>query len=284
MIDWTSEWAAARGPGPRAGPGEWDERAPSFATHAADPGYADQIFRLVEPQRSWSVLDVGSGPGTLAVPLARRVALVTALDFSPAMLALLRERCQAEGIANVAAVLGNWEDDWDALGIEAHDLAIASRSLAVDDLHGALAKLDARARRAACLCTSVGDGPRDRRVFEAVGRPFQPGPDYLNVYGLLRGMGICADVALIGREEWRVFESPEAAATSMSGMLRGNTAEEQARLLSFLRDTLIPCPGGLRLPEPRTVRWAVIWWRKTAPRAPSGWRRLHQLDPDANDG
>ena len=284
MIDWASEWATARRSGPRTGPDEWDERAPSFASHAADPGYAEQILSLVEPPRSFSVLDVGSGPGTLAVPFSRRVARVTALDFSPAMLALLRARCRAEGIANVTAVLGSWEDDWDELGIPVHDLAIASRSLAVDDLGGALAKLDARAGRVACLCTSVGDGPRDRRVFEAVGRPFQPGPDYLNVYGHLRGMGICADVAVIGREEWRVYASPQEAAASMAGMLRGITAAEQARLLSFLEDRLTSCPGGLRLPEPRLIRWAVIWWRKAGPGAPGGWRRLHCPHPDAEDG
>jgi len=284
MIDWATEWATARGADPRSGPEEWDERAPSFASHADDPGFAGQLLGLIEPGRSWSVLDVGCGPGTLAVPLARRTARVTALDFSPAMLVHLRERCRAEGIANVAPVLASWEDDWNALGIGPHDLALASRSLAVDDLGAALEKLDARSRRVACLCTSVGDGPRDRRVLEAMGRTVRPGPDYLYVYGQLRGMGICADVALLGREDWRVFESPEAAAADLAGMVPRVTADERARLLAFLRRSLTPCPGGLRFPEPRTVRWAVIWWRKAGSRAPGGWRRLTAPASDLDDG
>jgi SAM-dependent methyltransferase len=269
---------AARGPPPRTG--GLGRAPPSFVRHAEDPGYAEQILALVDPPPSFSVLDVGCGPGTLAVPFARRVARVTALDFSPAMLALLGERCRAEGIANVTPVLGSWQDDWDALGIGAHDLALASRSLAVEDLGGALAKLDARARRLACLCTAVGDGPRDRRVFEAVGRPFQPPPDYLVVYGRLHEMGICADVALLDREEWRVFASPEAAAASMAGTVWGLSADEEAGLLAWLRRSLTPCPGGLRLPEPRIVRWAVIWWRKGGPRAPGGWSRPNQPGPE----
>jgi ubiquinone/menaquinone biosynthesis C-methylase UbiE len=39
------------------------------------------------------------------------VASVTALDFSTAMLARLRERCAQEGLVNVRTVLGAWQDE-----------------------------------------------------------------------------------------------------------------------------------------------------------------------------
>jgi len=58
---------------------------------------------------------------------------VTAIDFSPAMIALLEERNRIEGIHNVKSHLARWEDDWAALGIEQHDVSIASRSLISDD-------------------------------------------------------------------------------------------------------------------------------------------------------
>lgn len=276
MIDWEAEWRSAqRARPPTPGAKEWDGRAPSFARHTEETGYAELLLRLLQPDPSWSVLDVGCGPGTLAVPFARRVARVTALDFSPAMLDLLRERCARERVANVAAVQGAWEDDWQRLGIGPHDLVIASRSLVVEDLRAALERLQATARRVVCLSTLVGDGPRDRRVLEAVGRGAQPGPDYLTVYGLLRQMGVRADVTLIGREEWRVHPSLDEATVELGWMLRGATAEEQARLRAWLERSLVPCPGGLRLPEPRTVEWAVIRWSTDRVPASGRWQGLH---------
>jgi SAM-dependent methyltransferase len=276
MIDWEGEWRSAqRARPPTPGAQEWDGRAPAFARHTEETGYAELLLDLLRPDPSWTVLDVGSGPGTLAVPFARRVAQVTALDFSPAMLDLLRARCAREGVRNVAAVHGAWEDDWGRLGIGPHDLVIASRSLVVSDLRTALERLQATARRAVCLSTLVGDGPRDRRVLEAVGRVHQPGPDYLTVYGLLHQLGVRADVTLIGREEWRVHPSLDEATAELGWMVRGATAEELARLRAWLERTLVPCPGGLRLPDPRTVEWAVIRWSTDRASMPGRWQGLH---------
>ena len=54
------------------------------------------------------VADVGCGPGFLTIPIARLVqpgGRVFAVDIRPEMLALLRERLAAEGIAHVRPVL-----------------------------------------------------------------------------------------------------------------------------------------------------------------------------------
>jgi hypothetical protein len=174
------------------------------------------------------------------------------------------------------AVHGAWEDDWANLGILPHDLVVASRSLVVEDLRFGLARLDAAARHAVCLSALVGDGPRDRRVIEAVGRIFHPGPDYLTVYGLLRQMGICADVTLIAREEWRVHPSLDEATTELAWMVRGATSEEMVGLRTYLARSLVPCAGGFQLPEPRTVLWAVIRWSKHPRKTTGRWEELHQ--------
>ncbi len=275
MIDWDAEWQAGQRLRPPSGSAQWDARAPSFARGAAEPGYAEEVLRLLSPEPTWTVLDVGCGGGTLALPLARRVASVTAVDFSPAMLELLRARCVEDAVQNVVPVLGSWEDDWDLLGIGEHDLVVASRSLAVDDLRGALAKVDRHARRRACVSAPVGDGPRDRRVVEAAGRVFTSRPDYLVVVGLLHSMGIHADVALIGLDEWRVHASTEEAMRALAWMLPGPTAQELERLRAFLRASLVAHEGGWRLPAPRSIRWAIISWTKDEAPRPNVWRRIH---------
>jgi len=263
VIDWEAEWRTSQRQRPRRrGPDEWAQRAESPNWHTSDSDYPEQILRVLAPDPAWSILDVGCGTGTLAVPFARRVAAVTAIDFSPGMLDGLRRRCAHEGIRNVSALLGGWEDDWERLGIGVHDLAIASRSLVVDDLGGALLKLDAAARHVACVIPPVGDGPHDRRIFEAVGRPFLPRADYLTVYGRLHELGIHANVQLVTRTDWSSFPSHEDALQARSWMLRDPTEAELELLRKYLLSTLVPHQGGWRFPEPRIIRWAAIWWTK----------------------
>lgn len=72
---------------------------------------------------------------------------MTALDAASRMIALLEKRCDEQGIGNIRMINGRWEDDWDAAGIGVHDVALASRSLIVEDLRAAVLKLQRYARR-----------------------------------------------------------------------------------------------------------------------------------------
>ena len=98
-IDWNRAWREDYKAKVRGSDQEfWNRRAPSFSEHVeGDDGddYADPFLDIMEPQPEWSVLDVGCGPGTLACPLAKIVRRVTAIDFSPVMLDILRDRKQS---------------------------------------------------------------------------------------------------------------------------------------------------------------------------------------------
>ena len=262
-IDWNAAWKSARAERPRRkDPSFWNNRAPAFSKHAGESDYEKHFLDLMQPQPSWSVLDVGCGSGTLAVPLAGRISQVTALDFAPGMLALLRQRCQDGGITNITTILGRWEDDWQQLGIGCYDVAISSRSIVVDDLHEALIKLDRAARQRVYISAMVGDGPNDRRIFNAVGRELKRGPDYIYVYNFLHQMGIYANVSFITSSEWLSYKSIDEAIEGMRWMFDELTAEEETRLKNYLAAELVPHGEGLRLPAPKVVRWAVINWHK----------------------
>lgn len=258
-LDWNEAWRAARQRRvkPR-GREAWDRRAQSF-TRASDE-YVEQMLALLQPEPTWTVLDVGSGAGTLAVPLARKVQWVTALDYSPRMVELLRGRCVEDGLVNVSAVLGAWEDDWDGLGIRSCDVAIASRSLLVDDLRGALLKLHRIARRKVFVTAPVGEGPVDRRVFDAVGRPWVAGPDYIYPYNVLHDLGIPATIAFVQVPDTRWYASGDDAFEGLLRTLPEPSAAEVARLRAWLDQTLVAGAEGVRLPSARTVRWAVLSW------------------------
>ena len=90
-----------------------DFYAPTAARFAQDPDRSDDLvldalLALAEPGEAW--LDIGAGGGRYALPLARRVREVLAIDPSPAMLAVLRASMAEHGIANVRMIQGRWPD------------------------------------------------------------------------------------------------------------------------------------------------------------------------------
>lgn len=269
-IDWQAVWQESRSQKSwrKKKSADWDRRAADFARRNADSSFPGQLLSRIKPAAAWSVLDVGCGPGTLALPLAGLVREITALDYSAAMLAELKERARTSGPANIRTVHASWEDDWQALGIAPHDLVIASRSLAVDDLRGALVKLDNFARSQVWIVDRVGSGPVDPLLFKAIGRDFDPGPDYIITLNILHSLGIQARVDFITLGEQRVYASREEAADACRWMLGEITPEEEERLAAHLDRRLLPDGrGGFRLDRPHCPRWAVIWWDKRHPLA-----------------
>ena len=264
-IDWNLVWQARRaGRGsPKRDADFWNGRAASFAKAVEESSFSDRFLTIMNPKSDWSVLDMGCGSGTLAVPLAKSVASVTAVDLSPEMLALTRLRCEAEGIDNVTTLRGRWEDDWKELGLGVYDVALASRSMVADDLRGSVLKLDAAARRRVYIVTLVGDGPFDRRLFEAVGKPLNVGPDYIYNYNMLYQMGILANVAFIDERRNRTYNDPEEAFESVRWMFfDGLNSAEEEKLRAYVRGHLVFRDKGWQFSYDKTVRWAVLWWEK----------------------
>jgi SAM-dependent methyltransferase len=240
----------------------WDRRASSFSEYATGTGYAERFLKLMNVDPDWTVLDMACGGGTLAVPLAGKVKEITAVDFSENMLRILEKRCGEKGITNVRTIHGRWEDDWDELGIGRHDVAIASRSLLADDVYASLAKLNALAGRQVYISTSVGDGPFDRRLFEAVGRVFTMSPDYIYYYNLLHRMGIHANVAFVREDHESSWETFNDALDAQRWMFSNLTESEEDRIKDYLLENLLYTGGLWRLPYERPCRWAVMWWDK----------------------
>lgn len=91
-----------------------DFYGPVSRTFVADPGrdgdaVLDGLLELADRDDVW--LDVGSGAGRYALPLARRVRSVIAVDPSPSMLDALREGMAEHGIGNVRTFEGRWPPD-----------------------------------------------------------------------------------------------------------------------------------------------------------------------------
>jgi len=241
---------------------DWDRKAFGFARRTAGSIYIDHFLRLLEPQPDWSVLDMGCGPGTLALPLAKQVRQVSAVDFSEKMLEILRDRAKKQGVANIRTYHCAWQDDWQQSGIGRHDVAIASRSMSVPDLREALTKLSRHARELVAVTDRVGHGPFDAAAFDAIGRTIQPGPDYIYTVNLLHQMGHLPRVDYIELEQELRYADYDEALQSYLWMFRDISSEEKKRLQKYLQSiTTTADDGSVLVHRPRPVIWAFISWK-----------------------
>ncbi|BCS89925.1 class I SAM-dependent methyltransferase [Pseudodesulfovibrio sediminis] len=264
-IDWNTVWQLCHKKNSRHKYNKvafWDKRAPEFTRSVKETDYILQFLEMMNPQPEWTVLDMGCAAGTLAIPLAKKVRSVTAVDPSPRMRELLQERCEKEGIENVRVVDGSWEQDWDELDIHPHDVFMASRSLLMDDLSASIAKAQDFTRQKVFLSTLVGNGPHDPRILSAVDRKFTPGLDYIIVLNVLRQMGIYADVSFTRNSSRKVYPDHESALNDVRWMVHDMSEDEEAKLREYLQETLLPVENGLTMPVSSPVRWAVLSWDK----------------------
>jgi ubiquinone/menaquinone biosynthesis C-methylase UbiE len=87
---------------------------PSWLVPALENPYVEalagssKLLDRAHVEEGMRILDVGAGPGRLALPAADRVGpegAVVALDVQPNMLSQLRERVERKGIGNIQTVL-----------------------------------------------------------------------------------------------------------------------------------------------------------------------------------
>jgi 2-polyprenyl-3-methyl-5-hydroxy-6-metoxy-1,4-benzoquinol methylase len=170
----------------------WERAAEDYdaaALASRVPAVLDRVCQLVPPGAT--LLEIGAGTGAFTFPLAQRASRVTALDYSPAMLRVLRRKLGAKGQSDHIRVLqARWED----AAVEPHDVVLAANALyRVAEPRLSLTKLVAAARSRGIVVWSVGRSP---------GTPppgYQPGPDYVHLVDALFALGVLAHVELIHR-------------------------------------------------------------------------------------
>src|SRR5215468_5310247 len=92
---------------PLAQPAVWNLVAEAYVAEnvAHFERYAEDAWRLAAPPPQARVVDVATGPGTLALLAARRGAHVAAIDFAADMIAELKRRLG--GITSIEARVGD---------------------------------------------------------------------------------------------------------------------------------------------------------------------------------
>ncbi len=274
-IDWNAMWQRESGPFQRKDALSqrelWDKRADSFGKRVNrmsdgqerdKDDYISQMLDRIQVRPGWTVLDIGCGPGTLAIPLAKKAASVTALDVSSEMLNQLRSRAESAGLSNIRFVNSSWQDAFAGGQVGGHDVVVASRSLMSGDMKEAIARIAAVTREAAFVTCPVVHLPLDWEASQAIGRGNRKHPPYVYVYNMLFQMGIHANVEILCSRVTVQFSSIYEAMDDLQWRTDPFSPGEKASLRDFLEGRLVQQGDPPFFTHEGRSKWALIWWRK----------------------
>lgn len=240
----------------------WGRRATSYraATQAMTPHdpFLPRVLARVDETRS--VLDVGAGPGRHTLAIAPKVARVTAVEPSPAMLALLRDDLKEQRIDNVRIVDAAWMD----AKVEPADVVICSHVLyPIGEVVPFVRKLESHAREWVFVYLRADPLPTDFGLWsEFYGEPLQSQPTHADLFNVLAQIGVLADVEVVRAPLTWFFDSLDDAVREVAGRLclRADDAAAQEKLRGLLASRF-DADGGRILPDSGGVRSAIFSWR-----------------------
>lgn len=221
----------------------WEDYARVYDEHTATPGSYDRtldaLTALVRPTDT--LLDVGAGTGRFALPLARHVRTVTALDYSPAMLTILQRKARDAGIANIAIV----EAALETMTVPPHDVVLAAWSLyrQVDIAAALTALIRVTTRTLVIAASDTAQAPHHPFLLEIWGRHGEPEHTvYLYLLGALRQLGYRADLRVLW--ETRQITAPTIAAVARSLIPQDASIRDTERFIALLRPLLAEADEG----------------------------------------
>ena len=124
-------------------------------------------------------------------------------------------------------------------------------------------KINRYGTRYVFLTDRIGSTPFEVGAFEAIGRPFSPGPDYIYTLNTLYTLGIYPNVTILNLERDIEYASMDEAVKSYSWMFHDITPDENLTLEKYLTGKIIHAESGrVTIRRDSPPRWALIWWEK----------------------
>ncbi len=274
-IDWNEVWKTQmqRNRGASPTPGRdcariWDSKKSAQKFWDTSQENKDRVKKTIagtDINFDSRVLDIGAGPGSLAIPFAQKVAHVTAVEPAEGMVSVLRENMTEQEVENITLVQKRWEDvDVKADLQPPYDVVMASFSLGMHDIRGAIEKMMDASNKYVYLYHFAGEAHWDRQSRELWpklhGKEYHPGPKSDVLYNVLYQMGIYPNMRTFRLQHNQRFDSLEEALDNLRPQYQIATDEQESILRDHLGRVLKEENGSLVLPV-ASIR-VKVWWKK----------------------
>ena len=181
--------------------------------------FYDPIFDQIQIHPGDRVLDIGGGPGTIAIPLARQGAHVTVIEPAEGMSAILTENLKKEHISGISIIRDKWENFEVDQTSELFDHVIACFSLGMPDIEESIRKMISISRGKIYLIWFSGLSSWDQMMMgicdRRCGHIYSPGPKSDLLYHVLSDMNIYPNVLNIPQVFIQKYDSLESAINQM---------------------------------------------------------------------
>lgn len=246
----------------------WDHKAAEY-TKSMEHSNRTQLIEKIEEHSPETVLDVGAGTGIFALPLAKSVKRVVAVEPSPGMLDILKNKAEANNLTNIECINKKWEDttinEVIALNKGKYDLIICSHALYyITDLHDSFRKMNEVSKGFIYLLIGAGHDTDDssyskyyKRIYE---RPEPTFPDYSFLYMALRELDIDPNIEMLEAYAKRYVQNMDEAIDLWKEDIDGEPTEDQRDAIRDYLSDKIKKEGESLYWEWRS-KDALIYWR-----------------------
>jgi SAM-dependent methyltransferase len=234
---------------------------------ASNAEYLEQCANGIHVEKHFRVLDIGAGPGNITIPLAGRVAGVTAVEPATGMADVLEEKAREHGVGNITCIRKRWEDIDPDVDLDGpYEVVLASFSLGMRDLAQAIEKMARAASGVVYLFWFVGSSNWEafyRDLWPRLhGRPYYPGPKADVLFNLLHQMEIYPHITVFPYRNVLRFGSMEEAVEELRSRLGVKDAGRIQPLKTFLESHMETDGNDLILQQ--TATCVKFCWSVTA--------------------
>jgi len=205
--------------------------------------------------KDFEVLEIGPGPGTLTIPLSKKVKKITCIEASKTNLQILKETLKEEGIRNVELINNYWEK---AKIENSFDLVVCSHFLwMVEDLEKHLERMEQFSNRYCVIVQPCGRDEVVKKAFEKICKKrytgqFEPDAEYFP-YVILREWSRFLDVRYLKYS----FELNLKEGIRYIASYLGKFIEIDEQVADKIKDFLIAEVGESWVVRDKAV---VMWW------------------------